>query len=392
MRLFGEPLSFRQAVELLRAGYPSGIASTSSPGKPVKKSTVPKLPAPVESDADDQKLLRQVLDYYHQTLQQSPEALKYLADRGLVGSEMIERFRLGFANRTLCYRLPAKNRAAGAEIRGRLQKLGILRESGHEAYNGSIVFPIFGEQGEVLGLYGRKITPNLRKGTPLHLYLPGPHRGVWNIEALAVSREIILCEAIIDALTFWCAGFRNVTSSYGASGLTEDHIEAFRRYGTKRILLSYDSDAAGDRGAARDAERLMQEGIECFRIELPKGMDVNEYALRVQPARKSLGDRIRKALWLGNGAAPEPATQAFCASADEPCEQEAPVARRRQTSRAPGRKAASKPNADRARHTSDPVDKEHYRHLEAGWWWGWASWSVPQANRKTQSFQTYRHS
>jgi YD repeat-containing protein len=35
---------------------------------------------------------------------------------------------------------------------------------------------------------------------------------------------------------------------------------------------------------------------------------------------------------------------------------------------------------------------EHYRHLEAGWWWGWASWSVPQANRKTQSFQTYRHS
>ena len=46
----------------------------------------------------------------------------------------------------------------------------------------------------------------------------------------------------------------------------------------------------------------MQEGIECFRIEFPKGMDVNEYALKVQPAPKSLGLSVRKALWLGKGA------------------------------------------------------------------------------------------
>ena len=43
-------------------------------------------------------------------------------------SEMIEQFQLGFANRTLIYRMPDKNRVAGAEQRGRLQKLGILRE------------------------------------------------------------------------------------------------------------------------------------------------------------------------------------------------------------------------------------------------------------------------
>ena len=77
---------------------------------------------------------------------------------------MIERFKLGFANRTLGYRLPDKNRKAGAEMRGRLQKLGILRESGHEHFNGSLVIPIFAAKGEVLGMYGRKITPNLRAG------------------------------------------------------------------------------------------------------------------------------------------------------------------------------------------------------------------------------------
>ena len=70
-----------------------------------------------------------------------------------------------------------------------------------------------------MGMYGRKITAELRKGTPLHLYLPGPHRGVWNWEALRESKEIILCESLIDALTFWCAGFRNVTAAYGVEGL-----------------------------------------------------------------------------------------------------------------------------------------------------------------------------
>ena len=55
---------------------------------------------------------------------------------------------------------------------------------------------------------------------------PGPHRGVWNEEALVASKEIILCESIIDALTFWCAGFRNVTASYGVNGFTDDHRAA----------------------------------------------------------------------------------------------------------------------------------------------------------------------
>ncbi len=80
--------------------------------------------------------------------------MKYLESRGLKSSEMIDRFQLGFANRTLGYRLPAKNRAAGAEMRGRLQQLGILRESGHEHFNGSVVIPVFGAEGEVVEMYG----------------------------------------------------------------------------------------------------------------------------------------------------------------------------------------------------------------------------------------------
>jgi DNA primase len=297
-----EGVSFRHAVELLRSDLPSSAARP--PSRVVKGSTVQKLPGLLDRDAEDDLLLRRVVDYYHETLKQSPEALGYLEGRGLKSAEMIERFKLGFGNRTLGYRLPAKTRREGAEIRERLQKLGVIRESGHEHLNGSVVIPVFDEEGRVTELYGRKITPNLRPGTPLHLYLPGPHRGVWNIEALQAGREVILCEALIDALTFWCAGFRNVTSSYGVEGFTEDHWKAFKRYGTERVLIAYDRDEAGERAAERLAGELIEAGIGCYRIQFPRGMDMNEYARKLQPAAKSLELVIRKAIWLGKGRAP----------------------------------------------------------------------------------------
>src|SRR5208283_969280 len=287
-------VSFRHAVEWLRHG--TGELATAPRGR--------LLPAPVQLDAGDQVLMDQAIRYYQERLKQTPEALAYLARRGLDDAELIERHRLGFADRTLGLRLPEKTRKAGHEIRSRLQKLGLLRESGHEHFNGSIVIPVLSPSGEITEVYGRKINDNLREGTPYHLYLPGPHRGVWNAAALSTSPEIILCEALIDALTFWRAGYRNVTASYGVEGFTADHLAAFQRYGTKRVLIAYDRDEPGDRAAEKLAEKLVAEGLECYRIQLPHGMDANEYALKVQPAAKSLGIVIRKAVWLGKGPAP----------------------------------------------------------------------------------------
>jgi len=298
-----EGVRFRHAVELLREGLPSLGAFPSSPRgrqreKVAKKTTTPKLPVLLERSAEDDVLLRQVVDYYHETLKASPEALAYLEKRDLRSSEMIECFRLGFANRTLAYRLPQKNRKTGAELRGRLQALGVLRESGHEHLNGSLVIPVFDEQGRVTEMYGRKINDHLREGTPKHLYLPGPHRGVWNAEAFGSAKEIILCESLIDALTFWCAGYRNVTASYGVEGFTDDHREAFRKHGTERVLIAYDRDDAGDAAAEKLAQELAAMGVEVMRVLFPKGMDANEYALKVGPAVQSLGLVLRQAQWL----------------------------------------------------------------------------------------------
>ena len=76
-----EGVSFRHAVELLlNDSLPLAAASGVTPPK---HSTVRKLPAPIERNAEDAKLLAQVIEYYHETLLASPEALEYLQRRGI---------------------------------------------------------------------------------------------------------------------------------------------------------------------------------------------------------------------------------------------------------------------------------------------------------------------
>ena len=325
MKLKG--ISFRHAVELLKDDSAvTSLAATAlgggvgSAGEPVKRSTVRELAPPVTLDADDRALLLQVVDYYHQSLKQSPEALAYLQSRGLNHPELVEHFKLGFANRTLGLRLADKRRVEGAQMRARLERLGVYRESGHEHFNGSLIVPVLDAHGQVCELYGRKITQRLREGTPLHLYLPAHaerSRGVFNLAAFkaagvatgsdgSAAKEIILCESIIDALTFWCAGYRNVTTAYGVEGFTDELLKAFKAHGIQRVMIAYDRDEAGERAAVKLAPLLQAAGLEVWRIEFPRGMDANEYAQKVQPAAKSLGILIRKAAWLGKGQNPLP--------------------------------------------------------------------------------------
>jgi DNA primase len=302
-----EGLSRRHAVELLRADFVSFEAFPQTKQgrqtEPVAKKTTTTKLAPIEHTADEHVLMASVFDYYNETLKQSPEALGYLEKRGLRSQEMVERFRLGFANRTLAYRLPQKNRQAGAEVRGKLQALGILRESGHEHFNGSLVIPVVDAENRVVHAYGRKITSGLRKGTPLHLYLPGPYRGVWNREALTSSRQVILCESLIDALTFWCAGFRNVTAAYGVDGLTDDYLAVFAEVGIEQVMIAFGRDADGDRGAKKVAATLTDAGFECFRVVFPAGMDANDYWVKRSPGTDGLEKLLRQATWLGKGKA-----------------------------------------------------------------------------------------
>ncbi|WP_444900383.1 CHC2 zinc finger domain-containing protein [Microbulbifer sp. VAAC004] len=295
-------VSFRHAVELLRDDVSVLAADHPVSGSvPVKHRTVPKLENPLSLDTADQAVLDQVSDFYHQTLLESPEAQDYLKKRGLDDPALIRAFKLGHANRTLGLRLPAKNRKAGAQLREQLQHIGLYRDTGREHFNGSLVIPVMDKQGRVTEVYGRKLLDNLRKGTPKHLYLPGPHRGVFNLSGLENTEEVILCESLIDALTFYRWGFTHATSSYGTNGFTDEILQAFIEHKIQRVLIAYDRDAAGDKAATEVAKKLQSHGLGCFRIQFPKSMDANEYAKQMQPPQKALALVIRQAEWMGKG-------------------------------------------------------------------------------------------
>ncbi|MBD2816569.1 toprim domain-containing protein, partial [Xenorhabdus sp. Flor] len=265
-----EGLSLRHAVERLR-----GILGENPAVEPLlaqhEQAALP------EGAAGQQALLHRVVEFYHHTLLSAPEAQDYLAKRRLNHPELVARFKLGFANRTLGYRLPPRKQKSGADLRSRLQQLGVMRESGQEFLRGSLVVPVLGDGGQVLTLYGRKIRNDLRPGTPAHLYLPGAHCGVWNAAALNASKSLILCESLIDAMSFWVAGHRNVTAAYGVNGVTPDHWQAFKQYGIKQILIAFDNDSAGNDAAVKLAAALVAKGITALRVVFPAGMDANGY-------------------------------------------------------------------------------------------------------------------
>jgi DNA primase len=298
-------VSLPHAVQILKEG-----ASLAGERVGVTRSLKRHLPVLAADGADDQALLRQVVDYYHASLKQNPQALAYLQGRGLTHPDLIDTFCLGLANKTLTYRLAPSHTLAGKESRKQLQRLGILRSSGHEHFNGCLVVPVIGcdgaacpeQSGRVMQLYGRRLNDaHLSAADPRHLYLPRPLAGIWNEAALAADHEIILCEALIDAMTFWCAGFRNVITAYGVNGFSAGHREALKHYGTRRVLIAFDRDEAGNTAADKLAVELMESGIECFRVLFPKGMDANDYAQKVKPAQKSLGLALKQAQWLGKG-------------------------------------------------------------------------------------------
>ena len=280
-----EAKSFRHAVETLRQRL--GLAPPAAPVMTTRRGTAHAVLAEPTGDMADHMLLKHVADFYHQSFCNDPKAMKYLQRRKCLNAEAVKVFHIGYANRTLGYRVPATT-AAGRRLKGQLQQLGILRASGHEHLNGCVVIPILDAHGNITQMYGRKITANLREGTALHMYLPGEHRAVWNAAALKQRKEWLLCESLIDALTLWCAGFRNVTCSYGVNGFTAAHRQLLEEVKPQRMVICYDNDEAGNTAAERLTPQLTARGITVLRARLPAGQDINDAACANRDATAAL--------------------------------------------------------------------------------------------------------
>ena len=218
------------------------------------------------------KILNRLTEIYHKNLLESKEAQDYLESRHIGTPEIINTFKLGFSNGKLLELLSKEQCIA-------LEKLGVitkLKDRYYETFKDCIIFPIIDNEGNTLEIYGRAINDNAKVK---HRYLKGKHEGVFNSKAFKVYEEIIITESIIDALSVYALGFKNVSSSFGIQGFTENHLKLMEENNTRRIVIAYDNDQAGKLASLKLQEKLKEAGFINTRIlTLPQGIkDINEY-------------------------------------------------------------------------------------------------------------------
>lgn len=261
-----------------------------------------------DAEDEEQDLLNSYVLFCHRNIEKNPEALQYLEKRGLIHNRLLSEFMIGYSNRSLGYLLPEKSRRLGKLLRGKLQRIGILRSSGHEHFSGSVTFPLFNPEGEVVQIYGRKIRDDLRTGTEYHTTLDGLMKGFFNLKGITGTEEVVLCKGVIDALSLWVHNIRNVTACFDAAYLQDQLIPLFKESGVKRLTLAFARDDRGDELTRNCREILIREGFDCYRIKWPGVMDANDFILKSPSPAEELQRTIKAAEWLGSshqGLGPE---------------------------------------------------------------------------------------
>ena len=134
-------------------------------------------------------------------------------------------------------------------------------------------------------MYGRRLNP---KAKIRHLFLPGPKRGILNWQTLsglggsteAVS-SVYLVEGVLDALSLWAAGVRNVSSVFGSSGLPKELSRFLRASTVRELRLCFDADRAGEE-AVGIVKSANEDRFKISQVLLPAG-DPNELLVREGP-------------------------------------------------------------------------------------------------------------
>jgi hypothetical protein len=236
----------------------------SGKGAPVSKPSAEGAPP---HGAPPTAILSRVVEHYHRTFCEREDAQAYLARRSLTDRDLLRALKIGYADGSLLKVIPKDG-----EVREQLTSLGVITPEGRELLGGCVVVPIPDPAtGQWTNLYGRGMR------APRHCYLPGPLRGVLNFQAARLSREVVLTESILDALSFHQVGISIAIPIYGVNGFTPDHLDLLKREGVKRVILALDNDDAGRKGTDALKGKLEAAGITVGALSFPEGIkDANE--------------------------------------------------------------------------------------------------------------------
>ncbi|HDC5768462.1 TPA: DNA primase [Staphylococcus aureus] len=242
----------------------------------------------VQIASDDLQMIEMhelIQEFYYYALTKTVEgekALTYLLERGFTDALIKER-GIGFApdSSHFCHDFLQKK---GYDIE-LAYEAGLLSRneenfSYYDRFRNRIMFPLKNAQGRIVGYSGRTYTGQEPK------YLNSPETPIFQKRKLLYNLdkarksirkldEIVLLEGFMDVIKSDTAGLENVVATMGTQ-LSDEHITFIRKL-TSNITLMFDGDFAGSEATLKTGQHLLQQGLNVFVIQLPSGMDPDEY-------------------------------------------------------------------------------------------------------------------
>ena len=210
-------------------------------------------------------------------------ALAYLNGRG-INQEIINSFSIGYALDSFTSLLSNLGRhgykgeellAAGLVAKGRQQL--------YDKFRNRVMIPIKDPKGKIVGFGGRV----LDNSTPKYLNTAetewfNKRRLLFAMDvaykAIRTSRQAIVVEGYMDAISLHAAGISNVVASMGTAFAAEQ-AKLLQRIADE-VVFCYDSDSAGRKASVRAVSIARTAGLKVRIAGVPEGKDPDEYVRR----------------------------------------------------------------------------------------------------------------
>ncbi len=271
-----ENLDYPDAVEFLanRAGIT--IVRDESPGK---YAEAPKF--------DKAKMLKMNVDaakfFHNQLFSDTPDAkqaLSYFTNSRGLSLATIKHFGLGFApnsfdvfSKYMLSRGYTYDELVAGFLCGRSD-----RGTYYDAFRNRVMFPIIDVSGNVIAFGGRVMDdskPKYKNSSDTPVFKKSRNLFALNFARLSCEESLILCEGYMDVIALHSAGFTNAVATLGTA-ITAEQARMMSRY-TKKVIISYDADEAGQKAAMRAIKMLGDVGLDVTILKIPGAKDPDEY-------------------------------------------------------------------------------------------------------------------
>ena len=277
-----EKVSYSDAIATLAKR--TGIEIKYTNGTPEKENPQLKI---IEQYTELNERTASMFHYFLLETPQGKSALEYITSRG-ISLETIKKFKLGFApidRKWLKNFLLKKNFSNEFLLNSGLFS---KKYSDVAFFSNRLMFPIFNRRGQVVALGGRQLSndpnsPKYLNSGDLIQYKKGETLYAFNFAKKAIRevKKVIFCEGYMDCIAYHQCGIEYAVAPLGTA-LTEMQIKIIRPF-VEEVLLSFDSDGAGQKATMRAILMLRKENITVRIIQLTGGKDPAEIMQKLGP-------------------------------------------------------------------------------------------------------------